>query len=84
MITNMKVEDLCILFHKQKYLMIYVKYVLTKENKNLLYLNAITKFVYNAFLNSKEHLIINLVQFADNIIGLNKIKMNICLFNDKQ
>ena len=80
----MKVEDLFIQNQKPKYLMIYVKYVLTKENKNLLYLNAITKFVYNAFLNSKEHLIINLVQFADNIIGLNKIKMNICLFNDKQ
>lgn len=51
MTTNMRMEDLFIQNQKLKYLTMYAKYVSMKENKNLLNLNAITKFVYNAFVN---------------------------------
>ena len=37
-------ENLLTQFHKLKYLMTYVKYVLVKENNNLLDLNVDIKF----------------------------------------
>lgn len=45
MIMNILIENLFIQNQKQKHSMIYVKYVLMKENKNLLNQNVDTKYV---------------------------------------
>ena len=52
--------------------MIHVKYVLMKENKNLLKLNVIIKYVQIAFNNLKNKMIMNHVHFVDNMIGMKK------------
>ena len=72
MITSILMNNLCILFHKQKYLMIYVKYVLMKENKNLLKLSVAIKYVWNVLKNYKDNKNINYVHHVDNIIGMKK------------
>lgn len=67
---NILMENLYMLFHKLKYLMIYVKYVLMRENKNLLNLNVVIKYVQNAFNNLKNKNNINCVHFVDRKIGI--------------
>ena len=42
---NIFMKNLYILFHKLKYLMIFVKYALMMENKNLLNQNVVIKYV---------------------------------------
>ena len=57
---------------KLKYLLIHVKYVLMKENKNLLNQCADIKYVQSVLNNLKNKNNINYVHFVDNIIGIKK------------
>ena len=43
-----------------------------KENKNLLKLNVIIKYVQIAFNNLENNMIMNHVHFVDNMIGMKK------------
>ena len=72
MIIIILMENLFIQFHKLKYLMTYVKYVLMKENKNLLKLNVVIKYVYNVLNNLSNNIDINYVHYVDKIIGIKK------------
>ena len=52
--------------------MTYVKYVLMKENKNLLRLNVDIKYVQIALKDFKNNRNIVYVHYVDNIIGMKK------------
>ena len=52
--------------------MTYVKYVLMKENKNLLRLNVDIKYVYNVLKDFKNNRNIIYVHYVDKIIGMKK------------
>ena len=72
MIINILMGTLLVQFLKLKYLIIHAKYVLMKENKNLLYLNADTKYVQNVLNNLKDKKNMNHVLYVDKIIGMKK------------
>ena len=72
MSMNILMENLLVQFHKLKYLMTYVKYVLVKENNNLLNLNVDIKFAQSVLNNFKNKNNINYVHFVDNKIGMKK------------
>ena len=73
MIMNILMENLFITqFHKQKHLTAHAKYVLMKENNNLLNQNVDIKFVYNALKNLKIKNKINYAHFVDRKIGMKK------------
>ena len=57
---------------KLKFLMIYVRYALMKENNNLLNLNVDIKYAQNVLNNLKNKNNINYVQFVDRKIGMKK------------
>ena len=71
-VMNILMENLFAQNQKQKHLMIYVKYVLMRENKNLLNLNVDIKFAQSVLNNFKNKNNINYVHFVDNKIGMKK------------
>ena len=71
MIMHMLMKNLLKII-KLKHLMIHVKYVLVKENKNLLNQNVTIKYVCNVLRNLKNNKNINNVQFVDNMIGMKR------------
>ena len=68
-------------FIKLKYLMIYVKYVLVKENKNLLNQSVDTKYVHSVLNNLNNKNNINYVHFVDSMIGM-KFNIQILIVNE--
>ena len=80
MVINILMENLFLIV-KLKNLMIHVKYVSMKENKNLLKLNVDIKYVQNALNNFKNKNNINYARFVDNIIGIKLIKTDIFNIN---
>ena len=72
MSMNILMENLFVQNQKLKYLMTYVKYVLVKENNNLLDLNVDIKFAQSVLNNFKNKNNINYVHFVDNKIGMKK------------
>ena len=69
---NLLMENLFIQFLKLKYLIIHAKYVLMKENKNLLKLSVVIKYVQSVLNNLKNNMIMNHVLYVDKIIGMKK------------
>ena len=72
MSMNILMENLFVQNQKLKYLMTYVKYVLVKENNNLLDLNVDIEFAQSVLNNFKNKNNINYVHFVDNKIGMKK------------
>ena len=80
-VMNILMENLFAQNQKQKHLMIYVKYVSMKENKNLLKLNVAIKYAQNALNNLNNKNNINYVHFVDNMIGM-KFNVQILIVNE--
>ena len=64
--------EILFLIVKQKHLMTYVKYVLVKENNNLLNLNVAIKYVQSVLNNLKNKNNMIYVHFVDSMIGMKK------------
>ena len=71
MIIHILMETLFLIF-KQKYLMMCVKYVLMKENKNLLNQSVDIKYAQSVLNNLKNKNNINYVHYVDSMIGMKK------------
>lgn len=71
MVIHILMENLLKII-KQNYLMMYVKYVSMKENKNLLKLSVVIKYVWNVLNNFKNNKNMNYAHYVDNIIGMKK------------